>query len=178
MPRQIALLLVLGITGCRASEPPSIQAVDFIHRFDRADQRPPETFAVAERQLPVIAAPVPGRISWTLPLPHDALLRTRVSVDGPAAVRFRIVVSDDRVSENLVSSVASPGAGWTDLTADLSEYAGRKWSVFYRPDSMEWHVTLSTDAISAPSHALWGAPEVITTRAGAKEYAERRLEFR
>jgi hypothetical protein len=176
MPRQIVLVLLLLVGGCRAaSQEAPMRAVDLIRDFDRADQRPRATFSIVDHKYPSILAPAPGRLTWTLPLPRHGRFHAVVAVDGPAAVRFRVVVSDDRVSENLSDIVGVPAGGFTDLTVNLSAYAGRKWSLFYRPDSIAWHLTLSTDAVAGiASRGLWGSPELVTDRAGMRDYLERR----
>lgn len=126
--------------------------------------------------------PVPSRITWRLPLPRHGVLRMAVARDdsrGAAAppVRFRLGVSDHRIYEGLASVTLGGGArGWVDLHADLSAYAGRKWSLFYRPDGITWHVVLAADAVHAGEQplALWGAPEIVAPADRVREYIDRR----
>jgi hypothetical protein len=173
-------ILLLVAAGCRSpNDSPPIRVVDFIKQFDRADQRPPGTFEIAYRGRPSILAPAPGRIAWTLPLPRRGRFHADVAADGAARVRFRVGVSDERISEQLADIVVEPAQGWMSLTVDLSAYAGRKWSLFYRPDAIDWHVTLSTDAVNGvPGRAAWGAPSVLTDRSGAIDYEKRRRRRR
>ena len=92
-------------------------------------------------------------------------------------VRFRVGVSDERIYEGLAS--ATPGPGETkDVRADLSAYAGWKWSVFYHPDRIQWRVVLSADTLSgAPARGVWIAPGIATDTAAALEYRNRRLSL-
>ena len=94
--------------------------------------------------------------------------------------RLRVGISDDRTYEPLTQVVLSPDArGWTDLRADLSAYAGWKWSLFYRPDRIVWRLVLAADAIdTAPATVLWGEPQIETDTESAREYAARRQRMR
>jgi hypothetical protein len=75
--------------------------------------------------------------------------------------------------------VRAGGPGWVELGADLSAYAGVKWSLFYRPDRITWRVVLSADTVEgAPASAVLGSPEIVTDGAGAKEYIARRQALR
>jgi hypothetical protein len=88
----------------------------------------------------------------------------------------RLGVSDQRIYEG-VSELTLPAGTrtWVDLRADLSAYAGWKWSLFYRPDSITWRVVLAADAIGGSGGTLlWGAPEILTDTQSAREYAARR----
>ena len=95
-------------------------------------------------------------------------------------VRVRLGVSDQRIYEG-VSELTLPAGTrtWVDLRADLSAYAGWKWSLFYRPDSITWRVVLAADAIGGSGGTLlWGAPEILTDTQSAREYAARRQRLR
>ncbi len=146
--------------------------MDFIREFSRADARPSAAFQIADRdRRPSILAPAPGRLTWALPLPRRGRFEAWVAAGGDTPVRFRVGVSDDRIYEQLASLEVRPADGWTRMSVDLSAYAGRKWSLFYRPDTITWHVVLSTDAVDGMSgSAVWGSPQVLTDRAGAIEY--------
>jgi hypothetical protein len=51
--------------------------------------------------------------------------------------------------------------------------------LFYHPDTIAWHLNLSTDAVQGvPGRALWGAPEIVTDRRSAVEYEKRRRTIR
>ena len=157
--------------------------MNFAGRLARAELRPSAgfdtTIHAADRiARPSIVMPVPARAIWSLPLPRRGVFRAFVSLDAAghpsAPVRFRVGVSDDRVYEGLAACELQGEPGWTELRADLSAFAGFKWSLFYRPDRVTWRVVLSTDAIGpAPARAVWGSPELLTDTRAAKEYARR-----
>ena len=153
--------------------------VDFIKEFDRADRRP-AGYAVAASNaggdtLAAIVGPAPGRLTWTLPLPHGGEFRARVAATG-APVHVRIGISDNRVYE-LVSD-AAPDAPWTAVAARLGRYAGWKLSLFYRPDNIVWHLVLSADAPSGvPGTVAWALPHISAAPAAAREYAARRARL-
>jgi len=177
------VLLAMLAGGCRApSRSASVPVVDLIREFDRAEKRPPDAYSIANHlaagtRRPAIVAPAPGRITWSLPLPRRALLRTAVASTTPAPVRVRIGVSDTRIYEGLVEAVVTNQA-WSMLTADLSAYAGWKLSLFYQPERRSWRVNVSIDAIgNAPSGVALGTPEILTDREGAVEYAKRKLRL-
>jgi hypothetical protein len=159
-----------------------VPVVDFIKEFDRADKRPPDAYTVASRvsagaELPAIVGPAPGRLAWQLALPRGGLFRARVAVAG-ARVRVRIGVSDARIYEQLAERLITPDEGWSVLTANLAAYAGRKISLFYRPDGMLWRVNLSADAIEGAATVAWGRPEILTSTPNVGEYLKRRARIR
>jgi hypothetical protein len=175
------LLLVPGCAPSAALDP--IPVVDLARELERAERRPAAgvramVYGGGSEARPSVAVAVPSRLTWQLPIPRRASLRTLVAVEGPpgAAVRMRIGVSDHRIYEGLTALTLTAGhAGWVPLDADLSAYAGRKWSLFYRPDRIIWNVVLGADPVAgAPGLAVWGAPEIVTDGAGASEYAARR----
>ena len=187
--RCVAVSVVLG--ACRYSNPSApIRSVDLVHEFDRADRRPAVGFAIAERDIdglrvPVIVAPVPSRLTFALPLPRHGVLHARAAFETatPEAipgVRLRLGVSDQRIYEGLSETVLPPAPGtWTEVRADLSSYAGWKWSLFYRPDRITWRLVLAVDAlVGRPATVLWAAPEITTDLASAREYAARRQRLR
>lgn len=168
-----------------------MRAVDLIREFDRADKRPADGFAIGEHQIhgvahPAIVAAVPSRLTLALPLPRHGVFHAFVALaDGPAgtraaAVRLRVGVSDHRIYEGLTELILVPGERtWMDLRADLSAYAGWKWSLFYRPDRVTWRVVLAADATdSVPATVLWASPEIVTDTKSAREYAARRQQLR
>ena len=187
--RCVAVSLVLG--ACRNSNPSApIQSVDLVHEFDRADKRPPAGFAIAERdvdgvRVPVIMAPVPSRLTFALPVPRHGILHARAAFETATpeeipGVRLRLGVSDQRIYEGLSETVLPSAAGaWTDVRADLSSYAGWKWSLFYRPDGITWRLVLAADAlVGRPATVIWAAPEITTDLESAREYAVRRQRLR
>jgi hypothetical protein len=159
--------------------------------MDRADKRPAGGFSIAMPQVngaprPAIAAAVPSRLTLALPLPRRGVFHAFVALaDGPpgataAPVRLRVGVSDHRIYEGLTELILAPGARtWIDLRADLSAYAGWKWSLFYRPDRITWRIVLAADAMeNVPARVLWGEPEIVTDSDSAREYFARRQRLR
>jgi hypothetical protein len=156
--------------------------VDFIKEFDRAEARPAGSFAVTHHlaggtALPAIVGPAPSRITWILPVPRESVFRAHVAAQD-APVRVRLGVSDARIYEQLADVTVQPGAGWSALAANLSAYAGRKFSLFYRPDGWQWRLNVSVDAVAGvPGRIALGSPEIVTSRGNALEYARRRVRL-
>lgn len=175
----LPLAIVFGSCGARSS-PPLVAVVDLIKELDRAEGRPAGAYTIAEysaagRTLPSITGPAPGRLTWTLPLPRHGTFRARIAA-SVAPAHVRIGVSDTRVYESLAELDVAPGAAWSDITVDLSDYAGWKWSLFYRPERQAWRLNLSADAAGgAPATIAWGLPEIVAPAGDdALEYARRR----
>lgn len=179
------VLLAIAPGACGAPAPSApVPVVDLIKTFDRAEKRPPDSYTIADylagdTRRTSIMAPAPGRIKWTLPLPRRGAFRAAVAAATSAPARIRLGVSDQRVYEGLVEMTVTENSGWTMLTADLSAYAGWKFSLFYRPERHAWNVNLSVDAIrGVPSRIALGTPEIVTDAAGAQEYAKRSRAIR
>jgi hypothetical protein len=181
----LAIILVLLFTGCdRTSRAVSTQVVDLADEFDRAERRPPAGFDVTVHVVdgiarPAIVMPVPGRAIWSLRVPRNGVLRTFVALENSGesglGVRFRLGISDHRVSETLATRTLTKERGWTELAADLSAFAGFKWSLFYRPDEITWRILLATDDLgNARTRALWGSPEILTDAQSARDYQKQR----
>ena len=192
-PRYVHCLVVaIVLCACRSSTPLApVRVVDLIREMDRAEKRPPAGFAIVEHQIdgvarPAIAAAVPSRLTVPLPLPRHGVFHAFVALaDGPpgsraAPVRLRVGISDHRIYEGLTQMILTPGTGaWTDIRADLSDYAGWKWSLFYRPERVTWRVVLAADTIDgAPATVVWAAPEIVTDTISAREYVARRQRLR
>ena len=192
-PRYVHCVVVaILLCGCRSSTPfAPVRVVDLIREVDRADKRPAGGFAIAVQHVdgvarPAIVAQVPSRLTLALPLPRHGVFHAFVTLaDGPpgsiaAPVRLRVGVSDHRIYEAVTELILAPGTRtWIDFRADLSAYAGWKWSLFYRPDRITWRVVLAADAIEhVPATVLWGAPEIITDASSAREYTARRQRLR
>jgi hypothetical protein len=178
----VGLIATSGACSSRASGPP-IRTIDLIKQFAHAETRPlAGSFQIAEhtfggRAHTSLVASVPSRVIWTTTLPERGWLRVAVGVPQQAgsasAVNFRVGISDDRIYDRLVQrtvSSAESRAGWTDLEADLSLYAGRKLSLFYRPHGRRWRVILSADWIEGTAAAVWGAPGIDTDSAAARRF--------
>jgi hypothetical protein len=192
-PRYVhCLVAAMVFCGCRYSTPVApVQVVDLVHEVGRADLRPFGRFAVAEHEVggvvrPAIVAPVPSRLTVALPLPRHGVLHAFVALaHAPpaartAAVRLRVGVSDHRIYEGVTELILPSGTPtWREIRADLSAYAGWKWSLFYRPDRITWRVVLAADALDAtPATILWASPEIVTDTTSAREYAARRQRLR
>ncbi|MGH9309315.1 MAG: hypothetical protein ACRD1U_08080 [Vicinamibacterales bacterium] len=173
------------VAGCaRSGDSPPVSVVDLLHEFERAEQRPPASFTrtsivAAGLVRPSMVAPAHSRATWDLPLPRHGMLRAFLAVDPAAppaaAVRFRVGVSDHRIYEALAHRIVHPANGWVEFHADLSAYAGFKWSLFYRPDRTIWRLVLATDpAAGGGAPGVWGSPEIVTDRRSAREYVARR----
>ena len=188
----LCLASLLWIAACdpSAGRASPVRVVDLIDEFERAEQRPPARLALAAHTIagvthPAIIMPVPSRLTWRLPLPRGGLLRTFVAPIDAAAplgttvpLRFRIGIADDRIYEGLTHIVVTPEQrGWIELRADLSAYAGWKWSLFYRPDRIVWSVVLAADALAGgQAKVVWGAPEIVADSGAVREYLERRRD--
>ena len=175
------LPLAMALAGCRApASPPLVAVVDLIKEFDRADGRPAGAYTIADYSaagsaLPAITGPAPGRLTWKLPLPRHGTFRARIAA-ASAPARVRIGISDDRVYESLAELDVAPGAGWSTILLDLSDYAGWKWSLFYRPERQVWRLNLSADApAGVPATIAWGLPQIVAPAGDdALEYQKRR----
>ena len=172
--------------GCGAAGEPNVQVVDLLKQFDDAEKRPTSAaFPIAEHTFggatrASIIAPANSRVTFRPRLPRNGMFRADAAVspdDGPASVNFRIGISDGRVYETLheqvVATDGSANADWTTITADLSLYAGPKFSLFYQPDRRQWQLVLGTNIIQgSPGAILWGGPGLYTDRKGARTYVE------
>ena len=84
----------------------------------------------------------------------------------------------DRAYEALADVPLQPSVPWTPIDVDLSAYAGRKLSIFYRPDRVLWHFILNADAVGgAPGSIAWGDPEIVAPGHDVREYVERKAEL-
>ena len=179
------LFCIISLSAACRTSPASVPVVDFVKEFDRAERRPVDGYRLTSESVaavvrPSIEGPAPGRLIWALPIPHHGTFRSFVASSGGAPVRFRVGVSDDRIYEQLAEvTVAAGSRGWTALEADLSPYAGWKWSLFYRPDRVVWRLILSADAVAGVAERIvWGSPHITTDPSSAREYAERRQASR
>lgn len=182
------ILCIVGLllaVACRHDPArPAVPVVELLHELDRAEKRPPNDFELTAHEeddvvRAAVVAPVPSRLTIPLRLPKRGALRASVTLQSPdpsAAVRFRVGISDDRIYEGLNALVVKGDQrGWMDLRADLSAYAGFKWSLFYRPDRITWRLVLAADAVAGvPVRAVWGTPEIVADEASAREYGRRR----
>ncbi len=161
-----------------------VRVIDLLREIDHAETRPAGgTFEIAEHTLgsgtaTSLSVPAPSRIIWTLRFPRRATFHAQIAAPAlppGGIVTFRVGVSDDRIYERVAqAAVTGATAGWTPLGADLSAYAGWKWSLFYRPESHPWRLVLSADTNGVTTRALWGSPGIDTDRARAREFARQK----
>ena len=106
------------------------------------------------------------------------MFRARIAASA-APVRIRVGISDARIYEQLTEIDVAPDKAWSDVSVDLSAYAGWKFSLFYRPERRAWRLNLSADAVTGiPAKVAWGRPEIVAfSNADAAEYAKRRLQI-
>lgn len=178
----------MALAACAPADPSPVRIVDLVRDFRDAEARPSRAaFEVADvsvsgQSLPTIRTIAPSRLIFVLPVPRRSTFAARVAIEGgvdgtpPQPLRFRVGVSDDRIYEQLSDVLLTPGvqAGWTELRADLSAYAGWQWSLFYRPEERRWRLVLSTDAVSGVrARGVWGAPGIDGDRSAAREHVDR-----
>jgi hypothetical protein len=185
----LPVVMLIVVPGCRSPDPPQVRVLDLLRELDRAEKRPPAGVGLASHVAagiarPAVVMPVPGRVTWSFPLPRRGLFRASLALDGAAdsaaSVRFRLGVSDRHIYEGLGDRTLTAGQqGWIDFSSSLSAYAGFQWSIFYRPDRITWNVVLAADhAGGGAVRAVWGAPEIVTDHRAAKEYVARRQRLR
>jgi hypothetical protein len=181
-------LCASAFAACRSgNDDVPVRVIDLLREVDRAEKRPSGgTFEISEHTLGSVGAtslsvPAPSRIIWTLRFPRRATFRAQVAAPAlppGGIVTFRVGVSDDRIYERLAQAAVTGAAAaeWTALTADLSAYAGWKWSLFYRPETHPWRLVLSADTNGVTARALWASPGIDTDRARARDFARRKQE--
>jgi hypothetical protein len=151
-------------------------AIDLLDRFANTEKRPnPEVFKVedvtinGETKRSATIAPVAGsRIIFKTRVPDDGWLRVFLALKPEAwtqegdGVRFMVLVSDGRASDELFTQDINPYANqndrkWTPVMVDLSPYAGEEVDVIFntygsRPRDPH---DIRND------YAVWGAPEIV-----------------
>ena len=128
-----------------------------------------------------VAVPAPSRLIYSLRFPPRGVFRAWLAVrPGPgreASVTFRVGISDERIYEpltqQLVTSSETVEKGWIAMSADVSLYGGRHWSLFHQPDERQWKLILNADAGYGVARAFWGAPGVDTDRDAARRWRAR-----
>jgi hypothetical protein len=188
----VPLLVLLSSAACRPRSdrnPAHIRAVDLIFHFKDAERRPERgTFEIGEhtfggRSRASLIVPSGSRVTWTLFVPHRGRLQVYAGVpdaNGPAVAAFRLGVSDDRRFDNLIEqhvTSAETANGWVTVSADLSPYAGRKFSLFYRPDNRKWHIVIGTHVVAgSPEFLVLGEPSIDADIESAREYRQRLID--
>jgi hypothetical protein len=182
-----AVLLTLVSWACaREHGPANVPAADLLRAFDHAERRPRDgTFDLKEHTFGGVAraslvVPAESRIIWTLFVPHRGRLQTYVALppEATASVAIRVGMSDRRIyntlAERTVTAADVRASGWIRLDVDLSNYAGRQWSLFYRPDDIKWQIIVGTHVLSGSvANVYLGMPVMVTDVEGAREYLGR-----
>src|SRR5262245_18832574 len=182
-----AALLLVGLAGCGPGRAGEVTTVDLLSRVKDADRRPAgsaleiEEHTFGGRSRASLRLPGESRLTFTLPLPHRAIVRFQAAVAGEAAaaVAFRVGISDDRFYQTLVeqtiAAADTSSRGWIGVSADLSPFAGRKLSLFFRPDRRRWRLVLGTHVVAgAPSGVYLADPVIAADVDSAREYMVRR----
>jgi hypothetical protein len=151
-------------------------AIDLLTRFDAAEKRPaPDLFTVEDvtingepKKSIAIAPTVGSRVTFKTRVPDDGWLRVFMGLKPEAwtqegdGVRFMVLVSDGRASDELFTQDLNPFANqtdrkWTPVMVDLSAYAGEEvdiiFNTFASPPRKQGDVR--------SDFAVWGAPEIV-----------------
>jgi hypothetical protein len=151
-------------------------AVDLLTRFEAGEKRPnPATFTLedvtidGETKKAIAVTPTVGsRLIFKTRVPDDGWLRVFMALKPEAwtqegdGVRFMVLVSDGRASDELFTQDLDPFSNqadrkWTPVMVDLSTYAGEE-------------VDLIFNTFASPPRkigdirndlAVWGAPEIV-----------------
>ena len=157
-------------------------------RLSDAERRPAggafetEHQTLGGRSRASVVVPAESRLTFSLPIPRRATVRFYAGVPraaGDASVAFRVGISDDRFYQTLlertITSADTAARGWIPLSADLAPFAGRKLSLFYRPDTRRWRLVLGTHVVAGAPAAVYLAEPAITADVdSAREYFRRR----
>ncbi len=163
--------------------------MDLFFHFKDAHRRPERgTFEIREhtfggRSRASLTVPAASRVTWSLFVPHRARLHVYAGVpatNGPSAVALRMGISDERRYETLREQIVTSGdsaAGWVPVEADLSAYAGRKLSLFFRPDERRWSIIIATHPVQgSPPFVALGEPGMDADLESAREYRQRLID--
>jgi hypothetical protein len=150
--------------------------VDLLTRFEAAEKRPNAgTFAVedvtinGETKKAIAVTPTVGtRLIFKTRVPDDGWLRVFMGLKPEAwtqegdGVRFMVLVSDGRASDELFTQDVNPFANaadrkWTPVMVDLSAYAGEEVDVIFNTFASPPRKVgdIRNDL------AVWGAPEIV-----------------
>jgi hypothetical protein len=188
----LVFALLLPSAACRRDryrDQTQVRAVDLIFHFKDAERRPVGgAFEIAEhtfagRSRASLIVPPGSRVTWKVFIPHRARLHVYAGVPdahGAAAAAVRLGISDERrydtLREQFVTSEESAN-GWVPVSADLSSYAGRQFSLFFRPDGRRWHVVIGTYVVQgSPGFVVIGEPGIDTDIESGREYRQRLID--
>jgi hypothetical protein len=151
-------------------------AIDLLARFDAAEKKPnPDVFKIedvtinGETKRSVTITPVVGsRMIFKTRVPDDGWLRVFLGLKPEAwtqegdGIRFMVLVSDGRASDELFTQDVNPYANqndrkWTPVMVDLSPYAGEEVDVIFNTYGSRPRQPgdIRNDL------AVWGAPEIV-----------------
>jgi hypothetical protein len=150
--------------------------IDLLERFDAAEKRPNAgVFKVedvtinGETKRAIAVSPGAGtRMIFKTRVPDDGWLRVFMGLKPEAwtqegdGVRFMVLVSDGRASDELFTQDVNPFANqpdrkWTPVMVDLSAYAGEEVDVIFNTFASRPGIVgdIRNDL------AVWGAPEIV-----------------
>jgi hypothetical protein len=152
------MLAGLALLACQRHEAARAQWVDLLASLDGAERRPPDgkiapsVVTLGRQTEPALDVPAISRIVWAVRLPDHATLSTALGASEQLASEaggkalFRIGISDERTYDELLTTEVALESvrSWKPVTIDLSNYAGFKWSLFYRPREKTWNVIFNT----------------------------------
>jgi len=170
----VVVILILGWWLVRRSGGGG--AIDLLTRFDAAEKKPnPGVFAIedvninGETKKSIAVQPSVGtRMKFRTRVPDDGWLRVFLGLKPEAwqkegdGVRFMVLVSDGRASDELFTQDVNPigtptDRKWIPVMVDLSSYGGEEvdliFNTYASPPRKEGD--LRNDL------AVWGAPEIV-----------------
>lgn len=151
-------------------------AVDLLTQFDAADKRPAgDAFSIVDATLngdSKKAISTPGgsgtRIAWKLRIPNDGWLKVDLGLKPEAwdkegdGVKFLVLASDGKASEELFSQIVNPFGNqadrrWIPVMVDLSAYGSEEIYLIFNTYASPPNKGVD-DRNDLP---LWGAPEIV-----------------
>jgi hypothetical protein len=152
-------------------------AIDLVSRFDAAEKRSvpdPNAFSVEDvtinndtKKSIVIKPSLGTRLIFKTRVPDDGWLRVNVALKPEAwgqegdGVRFMVLVSDGRASDELFTQDVNPFASqadrkWIPVMVDLSQYAGEDVDLIFNT-----YAGTPGKSDQRNDLAVWGAPEIV-----------------
>jgi hypothetical protein len=170
----VIVVLILGWWLLRRGGQGS--TIDLVERFDAAEKRPDAgVFTVEDvtingdtKKSIAIAPTVGTRVIFKARIPDDGWLRVFMGMKPEAwtqegdGVRFMVLVSDGRASDELFTQDVNPFANqadrkWTPVMVDLSAYAGEEVDIIFNTYASPPKKVGDT----RNDLAVWGAPEIV-----------------
>jgi len=150
-------------------------AVDLVKEFSTAKKQPnAAVFSVIDATLagstqPAILATQASRITWRVTVPEDGpWLRVKLGLKEEVwttpgdGVRFLIIMSDGKTSDNLMAQDVNPYANpadrqWKEVALNLAQYAGETLDLMF----IVYSGPPSGKDDRNGDLALWGAPRLV-----------------